>query len=142
LLITVPVIAVFTKYDLLVTRTKRNLDTSICAGLSPEQILELAKKEADAILQRDCVGPFDVVVEKQVPYMTVSSESNCTTILSLSVEFLDTISSAHEEYRDTLSKLIELTYSHVRKHVAEEASIVTAIAQKVSPGVKIDGSIA
>jgi hypothetical protein len=51
-------------------------------------------------------------------------------------------SSVEEGYEDTLSNLIKLTFDHVREHVAGEASIVSAMAQKVNPGVNIDGCIA
>lgn len=50
------------------------MDESVCAELSSDAVLELVKKEADAILQKNCIDPFDTVVQKQVPYMTVSSE--------------------------------------------------------------------
>jgi DNA-binding protein YbaB len=49
---------------------------------------------------------------------------------------------AMEGYEDTLSDLIRVTFNNVYQHMAEEASVVSAIAQKVNPGVKIDGSIA
>jgi len=54
---------------------------------------------------------------------------------------MPTISPVEKGYEDALSKLIKLTYDHVREHVAREASIVSAIAQKVDPGVNIDASI-
>jgi hypothetical protein len=41
----------------------------------------------------------------------------------------------------TLHKLIQLTYDNVYKYL-ETPSIVTAMAQKVNPGVNIDASIA
>lgn len=46
-----------------------------------------------------------------------------------------------EGFEETLSSLIKLTFDHVHEHVAKEASIVTAIAQRISPRVKIDASI-
>jgi hypothetical protein len=50
------------------------MDATVRAGLSPERLSELAKAEADAILQTDCVGPFEEVVRKEVPHITVSGE--------------------------------------------------------------------
>ena len=52
------------------------------------------------------------------------------------------ISPVKKGYENTLSDLIKLTFDRVSEHVAKEASIVSAIAQRVNPGVKIDGSIA
>ena len=49
---------------------------------------------------------------------------------------------AEKGYEDTLDNLIKLTFRNVQEHVTEGPSIVSAIAQKVSPGVKIDASIA
>lgn len=72
---TVPVIAVFTKYDQLIPRVKRNMDPAAHAGLSADRLSELVKDEADAILQKDCVDPFEKVVQKRVPHMTVSGKS-------------------------------------------------------------------
>ena len=55
---------------------------------------------------------------------------------------MTTLSLVEEGYEETLSNLIKLTFDHVHEHVTKEASIVSAIAQKVNPGVNIDGCIA
>ncbi|KAE9387343.1 hypothetical protein BT96DRAFT_927670 [Gymnopus androsaceus JB14] len=117
----VPIIAVFTKYDELCDREERNLDDSACEGQTDEDIFQLVKRSADAVLRKDCINPLKERVGEGVPYIAVSIE---------------------ERFKTTLSNLIKLTFDNVQKHVAHEASVVTAIAQKVNPGVKIDGSIA
>jgi hypothetical protein len=117
----VPIIAVFTKYDKLYDREKRTLDESICEGKTDEEISQLVEQAADAALQKDCINPLKERVGEEVPYIAVS---------------------IGEKFKATLSDLIKLTFDNVQKHVAHEASVVTAIAQKVNPGVKIDGSIA
>ena len=68
---TVPVIAVFTKYDLLISRMERATSS---AGLSPESLSELTRVNADAFFQKECVGPFESIVQKDVPHLTVSGE--------------------------------------------------------------------
>jgi len=114
-----PVIAVFTKYDKLISRAMRTMDSSRRDGLSEQAISDLAKRDADAHLQEQYLTPFKRV-GKEIPHVTISTKSG---------------------YDDTLNELIRLTFDNVREHVAKEASIVTAMAQKVNPGVKIDGSI-
>jgi len=59
-------------------------------------------------------------VKKKVPHITVSTKKG---------------------YENTLRDLIRLTFDNVREHVTGDASTVTAIAQRVNPGVNIDASI-
>jgi len=79
------------------------------------------KNEADAIVKRKCIEPLEEEAGRKVPNVTVSTRN---------------------AYEDTLSRLIQLTFNLVRDKVAVEASVVTAIAQKVNPGVNIEASIA
>ena len=44
-------------------------------------------------------------------------------------------------YEKTLSDLIKLTFNNVYEHVAQDASVLSAMAQKVDPNVKITASI-
>jgi hypothetical protein len=68
---TVPVIAVFTKYDLLVSRTRWNISR---AGLSPEQVAKCVQVNADAFFQKECGAPFESIIQNGVPYLTVSGK--------------------------------------------------------------------
>jgi hypothetical protein len=48
---------------------------------------------------------------------------------------------AEEGYEYTVSNLVALTQSLVEAKFSMEPSMVAAIAQRVNPGVKIDGCI-
>ncbi|KAG6853060.1 hypothetical protein C0991_007171 [Blastosporella zonata] len=116
----VPVIAVFTKYDLLVVHETRLLKRVDRAGKSKEAISKLIEQNATTILNEMCMEPFDKFVEMKVPHVTVSTEYG---------------------YETRLSDLIQVTYEHVRDHLVD-ASVVTAMAQRVNPRVNIQASIA
>ncbi|TDL22677.1 hypothetical protein BD410DRAFT_748466 [Rickenella mellea] len=114
-----PVIAVFTKYDELVDREELRIAKSK-AEHSDADVVRLAKEDAEMALQEICIRPFEDQVGVDIPHMTVSTSDG---------------------YKVTLAKLIEVTFDNVQKHVAPEAAIASSIAQRVDPGVKINGSI-
>ncbi|KIM19792.1 hypothetical protein M408DRAFT_30924 [Serendipita vermifera MAFF 305830] len=116
----VPIIVVITKYDALVAREDRLLDDSICNELEDEEISRLVNERAQATLKKDCIEPLEKAIGVDVLYKAVSVQ---------------------EGYKNTLADLIQLTFDNVKNHVAKEASVVTAIAQRVNPNVKVDGSI-
>ena len=62
------------------------MDASLHARLTPQGLLEFAKHEADGIVQKECIGPFEDVVRKEVPHVTVSGELPSYSYLSLPVE--------------------------------------------------------
>ena len=64
-LITAPIIAVFTKYDLIVSRLKMD------AGAFTDDV----KAEADAVVQEQCIEPLRNAAGREVPNMVISSES-------------------------------------------------------------------
>jgi hypothetical protein len=117
---TIPIIAIFTKYDELITRANWQMDPSLRQTLDEGRISELLKQDADAALKKVCIDPFEKQVKKKVPYITVSTRKG---------------------YENTLRDLVRLTFDNVREHVTGDASTVTAIAQRVNPGVNIDASI-
>ena len=49
---------------------------------------------------------------------------------------------ARKGYEDKIDGLVELTYRSVEEHVSSEPSIVSAMAQRPNPSVKINASIA
>ncbi|KAG5351507.1 hypothetical protein C0989_006204 [Termitomyces sp. Mn162] len=114
----VPVIAVFTKYDLLIVHETRLLKQRD-PGISKEEVTNLVQQNANAKLQDACVKPFESFVQGRVPHITVSTETG---------------------YEDHLSKLTHITYLHVRDYLSD-ASVVTAMAQRASARVKIQASI-
>jgi hypothetical protein len=59
----VPVIAIFTKYDLVITRLRREIGS----------VADLHER-ADTIVQKTCITPFERVVQKQVPHKIVSGK--------------------------------------------------------------------
>jgi hypothetical protein len=63
-------------------------------------------------------------------------------MLLLSISDIDFLWPVKNRFEDTLRDLVGLTFDSVKKHVAAEASVVTAIAQRINPQVKIDASIA
>jgi hypothetical protein len=72
----VPVIAVFTKYDKLITRLERTMDPSRRAGLDAKQLAELAEDDAKKALENITIDPFEGSVDKEeVPLIHVSSMS-------------------------------------------------------------------
>jgi len=68
----VPLIVVFTKYDILVTRKIRRA----ARGGDVEQVWKNAESEADKEFEELCVGPFtkdiDKVLNKKVPNVNLS----------------------------------------------------------------------
>ncbi|KAG6807861.1 hypothetical protein H0H92_006177 [Tricholoma furcatifolium] len=100
----VPVIAVFTKFDLLVLRENRLLKTIDREGKTPEEISQLIQKNARDKLQEICIEPFEKFVEWKVPHVTVSTE---------------------EGYGARLENLIQTTYECVRDSF-EDASVFSA----------------
>lgn len=72
--IAVPVIAVFTKLDQLIDSEERNMDESLLDDLSEPEVYDLVKSVADTTLQKVCIGPFEELVGKVVPHVTVSSK--------------------------------------------------------------------
>jgi GTPase SAR1 family protein len=116
----IPIIAVFTKYDTLLDRVERTLDKPSIKGLSKAAIQDLIKKHAEDKLQEVCVAPLEKFAKSAVPHVTVSTNGN------------------HEE---TLTHLIKTTEELVHNHVGADASVMTSVAQRVDPGLKIKASI-
>ncbi|KAG2348295.1 hypothetical protein BDR05DRAFT_995709 [Suillus weaverae] len=116
----IPVVVVFTKYDMLIDRVERTLDETSLNGLSNEAIKELAKKKADAELQDICIGPLEKFAGPDIPHVKISTG---------------------EDHKETLTHLIQITEKCVGQHSAPEAAVMTSIAQRVHPGLKIQASI-
>ncbi|KAJ8581722.1 hypothetical protein M405DRAFT_831972 [Rhizopogon salebrosus TDB-379] len=118
----VPVIVVFTQYDKLINQVDFELGSS-GNGLNHDAIKELIKDRAEAKLRESCIGPlerFVASIGSDIPHATVSTSDN---------------------YKESFVHLIQITEGHVHKHVAVDASLVTSVAQRVDPGLKIKASI-
>ncbi|KAF7419488.1 hypothetical protein PC9H_002079 [Pleurotus ostreatus] len=119
----VPVVVVFTKFDKLVTMKRMRLPSTRTAGLSSDEVLQLARDDALQAFEKLCIDPLKTVVAgKEMPAYIKASTS--------------------KGYEETLAELVDRTYTDVRKYVAEEASLVGAIAQRTSSETKIYASIA
>lgn len=116
----IPIVAVFTKYDTLLDRVERTLDRSSLKGMSKADIQELTKKNAKDKLQEVCVAPLEKFAGSDIPHVAVSTNGD------------------HEE---TLGRLIQTTEELVRNHVGTDASVMTSVAQRVDPALKIKASI-
>ncbi|KAG1777955.1 hypothetical protein EV702DRAFT_1027256 [Suillus placidus] len=115
----VPIVIVFTKYDLLLERVERTLDESAIKSLSKAAIQELTENSAKDKLQEICIAPLETL-GSDIPHVTVSTNGN------------------HEE---TLARLIQTTEELVYKHFGTDVSVMTSVAQRVDPGLNIKASI-
>ncbi|KAG1813466.1 hypothetical protein EV424DRAFT_58442 [Suillus variegatus] len=116
----VPVIVVLTKYDKLIEHVERTLDEASLDELSDKAFDELVKSKAEAEVQDTCIGPLEEFSGSDIPHATISTEKG---------------------YEETLTHLIEITENCVNQHLAPEAAVMTSIAQRVHPGLKIDALI-
>ncbi|KAG2105519.1 uncharacterized protein F5147DRAFT_775294 [Suillus discolor] len=116
----VPVIVVLTKYDMIIGRIERNLDETYANELNDKAIKEVIKNKAEAELQNTCIGPLKQFTGPDIPYVTISTKA---------------------DHKQTLVHLIEITETCVDRYSAPEAVVMTSIAQRVRPGLKIKASI-
>ncbi|KAG2126191.1 hypothetical protein BD769DRAFT_1668628 [Suillus cothurnatus] len=116
----IPVIVVLTKYDMLIDRMERTLDDTSLNRLSDEAIKERIKKNAEAELWDTCIGPLEKFAGPDIPHAMISTR---------------------EDYKETLIRLIQITENCVGLHSTPEAAVMTSIAQRVHPGLKIKASI-
>ena len=116
-LLLVPIIAIFTKYDRLDTRIRRCREF---AGLDEQALQE----EVDNKFNELCIRPFREQVNgltREIPAIPVSTR---------------------KDYKLTLHKLIRLTTEAVERYFPDYVVVVSAVAQQISPTVKLDAVIA
>ncbi|KAG1895941.1 uncharacterized protein F5891DRAFT_1193554 [Suillus fuscotomentosus] len=116
----VPVIVVLTKYDILVDRVERTLNEASLDGLSEKAIQELVKEGAETEVQNTCIGPLEEFTGSDIPYATISTAKG---------------------YKETLTGLIQKTETCVNLHLEPDAAVMTSVAQRVHPGLKIKALI-
>ncbi|KAJ7192758.1 hypothetical protein GGX14DRAFT_479749 [Mycena pura] len=119
----VPVVVVFTQFDLLVTSMYDQLDIS--DDTPEEKIDELSAEKAQQKFQEVCVAPLNKV-NPELRYATSSGLSGGRNA---------------KPDRRALAQLIEITQGLVEKEVEGEAWIVSAMAQRASAQGKINASI-
>ncbi|KAG2356372.1 hypothetical protein BDR07DRAFT_1492039 [Suillus spraguei] len=115
-----PVVVILTKYDKLIDRIERTLDETSLNRLSDEAIKELAKNKAEAELQDICIRPLKKFAGPDIPHAKIST---------------------HKGYKETLTDLIQITEDCVGQYSTPEVAVMTSIAQRVHPGLKIKASI-
>ncbi|CCM01007.1 uncharacterized protein FIBRA_03055 [Fibroporia radiculosa] len=114
----IPLIIVFTKYDTLFGRVRYNMRRANASALVDDS---LVKPHVESDLRTLCIQPIERLAGVGIPHIAVSNQY---------------------QHKDSLVKLVELTYKHVSEHIPEEASTVTAMAQRVDPKSKVTESIA
>ncbi|KAG1887924.1 uncharacterized protein F5891DRAFT_987990 [Suillus fuscotomentosus] len=127
----VPVIVVLTKYDILVDRVERTLNEAYLDGLSEKAIQELVKEGAETEVQNTCIGPLEEFTGSDIPHATISSP--CVP-LKCNI-------AAAKGYKETLAGLIQKTETCVNLHLEPDAAVMTSVAQRVHPGLKIKALI-
>ncbi|KAF8126776.1 hypothetical protein EV363DRAFT_1173665 [Boletus edulis] len=118
---TIPLIVVYTMVDSFVDElTLQSLSSH--SELDEESLTKDARANAESSIK----GRHDEITrlaDEPIPYAVVSTK---------------------ERYKDTLDKLVELTYDKVKTRDtpgARTTSVVTLMAQRISPHLKIQGSI-
>jgi len=111
------------------------------AGRS-ETLAKDGKTKADAIVEEQCIVPLRKAAGQEVPTIAISSEfvMNRSSVLPIRKKSI----AARRGYEYTVSNLVKLTQDLVREQFPMEASVVpviSAIAQRANPGVKIEGCI-
>ncbi|KAG9225359.1 hypothetical protein CCMSSC00406_0006254 [Pleurotus cornucopiae] len=112
----VPVIVVFTKYDLLVRSKDYDLDDRV----DPEERQSIIMEQAESAFHEMCVQPL-LEISPNALYVKVSTK---------------------HKYRSTLEDLTTLTFDKVEENVHRLASLASGMAQRVSADVKIRTCIA
>ncbi|KAG0701052.1 hypothetical protein DFH29DRAFT_831860 [Suillus ampliporus] len=108
----IPIIVVFTMYDLLINTLE----------LEPEGCDEAAfEKLKEDTLNNLCVRPLEDVAGRDVLHATVSTKCG---------------------YENTIRQLVDLTTTHVEKGFEPEPALAMMIAQRVHIGLKVKASIA
>lgn len=128
----VPVIVVFTKYDLLI----RKLEREATDDVDDEELEIIAHKKADAIFNETCVQKLTEIIAnhgRTRSYVKVSS----TWMLPRRGAQL-TYGVEKPQYHDTLVQLVDETKSRLD----ERMSILWAMVQRASVDEKINACIA
>ncbi|KAG0697501.1 hypothetical protein DFH29DRAFT_1003677 [Suillus ampliporus] len=116
----IPVIVILTKYDMLVDRVDRTLNVPSLRQSGEDAIKKLIKKKVESELRDVCIRPLQKFAGRGIPHAVIST---------------------NQDHRETVTNLIRMTEDHIRQHLAPEASMMTSIAQRVDPRLKINASI-
>ncbi|THU98021.1 hypothetical protein K435DRAFT_857051 [Dendrothele bispora CBS 962.96] len=115
----VPIIVVFTKYDLLVRKLERECDEAD-DDLSDDEFDRRISARAETIFRQTCVEPLKKTLTERnipmVPYVRVSTKMR---------------------YKSTLEELTILT----REHVDDAVWLIWALAQRTNADIKIEACV-
>jgi hypothetical protein len=143
----VPLITVFTKYDLLVDEVQFNNHLEFhkrSKNLDPAARDALLVKETNEMFETLCVRPFKAVVGPDVPHIAVSSQF-LTKFSRFPFTFANAAKKDYNDSKKTLKDLTALTAKYVKEclaiDVAKEVAVLSAVAQRVNPAMKIDAVI-
>ncbi|KAJ8472926.1 hypothetical protein ONZ45_g16482 [Pleurotus djamor] len=128
----VPVIVVFTKFDLLVRYVDFELDEEEDEDVTGHAALDADAEErrkvimerVDAAFKQECVGALHRVA-RHVP---------CADDIAIEI---GGVRVANAEYQYSLEELVSLTFDLVSKRERGIISLTTGIAQRISPNVKL-----
>lgn len=129
----VPIIIVFTKLDLLIDRVEGE---AFEAGedLEPSLLEERIRDEVD----KSCIQPLKTIAGEDIPSIAISGK---LILLDLSSAVLTICDIVAEGYESTVEQLLESTAGKVDRHVANEAALAAAMAQRANISLKLNSSI-
>jgi len=115
----VPVIIVFTQYDLLYNQTEYSMNPAHLEGKKDYEIRSITEEETKKIFQKSCLDPL-ARVNPKLRWVKVSS---------------------HERYKTTYAELIKTTSDLAREHVRNSDWCLSAIPQRLDADRRIKDSI-
>jgi hypothetical protein len=137
---TAPIIVIFTKYDLLISKFEKELYAEENQDMTEGEFEELVDQKASEFFEQVCVKPLknamDITEEdgtiKSIPYAFISSK-----LLVLSHLLFSLSDPAKPRYQYTLSKLVDLS----QRYIDKQLWIIWSVAQVASVDLKIEASI-
>jgi len=114
----IPIIVVFTQYDLLPNQVEYDFEDEL-EDLEDDQAKTAVDKKAKEIYQQSCVGPV----------RRINTDVQCVKV------------SCEPGYDDTLEELVQITTQLIRDNLDKTAWLVSAAAQRLDVNDKVKASI-
>ena len=110
--------------------------------MDPVQKKQRIKEESDKYFQENCVKQLESIAHKpkRLKWAWVSSMNFIQPFWRLLL--INLCLADHQDHRDTLAHLVQVTEKLVRNHVQESVWIVSATAQRVNADEKVKSCIA
>jgi len=135
--IKVPIVVVFTQFDLLISLMMKNLSDKEEDELSDDEIDELCWKRAEEEFEKSCVKPLQAATSKFRPSSAPIIQAKTSTRNGSQ----GSITELARRYQSSRSKLVDDTQQLVQDHWKGDLWIVFAVAQRASANVNIKSSI-